>query len=337
MKIAYFELGFTSFFEDYSINPKGYGGGPCFARWAKELMNDGDNEFYIFGPHKCFVNVSNFERVDRCIGLNDITLDLIRRKAPIDSLIFGLEDFDVVVHHHTCETINMGNLKIPQVHWSGFGRGDAGHHNNDYILLYTPGEKPVFGERYKYIKIGKPVPKFFERKGDRISPPYIFQCSRHDESMNSIEVAQQCLKHGIKGYFAGPINDGYELLNFIDNKTTFYFGLLPEDEKMNLSSMATLTTYLHKWETVFNQSVIESWSVGTPILANRVGFFNHVLKDGVNGFFYNGENFKECFDNAKNIKSEDCWKSAKEFSVEEMISSFKKAFEEIKEEWNYNV
>ena len=330
MKIAYFELGFTSFYEDYSTNPKGYGGGPVFARWAKELLNDENNLFVIFGPKECFQNLSDGERKDRCIALPEDGLKALRNKAPLDSIIGGLEDFDLVVHHHTCETINMGNLRMPLVHWSGFGRGDAGHPNNDYILLYTPGEKSCFGEKYKYIKIGKPVPKEFIKKisndGDT---PFVFQCSRHDDHMNTIEVAKNCLKHKIHGIFAGPIHNNYPLMDFIDNKTTFYLGAIDEKTKLEYTKKATLTTYLHKWETVFNQSVIESWSVGTPILANNVGFFKQVLKHGVNGFVYDGNNFKEAFEAASSLKQEDCWKSAREFSVEEMVASFKKAFEEI--------
>lgn len=331
MKICYIEAAYSgnAWYEDYSINPKGYGGGAVFARWGKELLNDAENEFIIFGPEECFANMGTDERKDKCVTLPPSVLQAIRLKLPIDQLISGLEIFDLIVHHHTCETINIGNLTMPQVHWSGFGRGDAGHPNNNWILLYTPGEKSVFGEKYKYIKIGKPVPKEFVSYKKE---PFIFQCSRHDESMNTIEVAQNCLRHGIKGIFAGPIHDNYPLMEYIDDKTTFYLGLISEEEKLEYTKRATLTTYLHKWETVFNQSVIESWSVGTPILANNVGFFRQVLRHFENGFIYDGDNFKGAFEGAKLLKQYDCWISAKEFSVEEMVASFKKAFKEIIEE-----
>ena len=329
MRIAYFELGFTSFYEDYSINPKGYGGGPVFGRWAKELLNDAENEFYIFGPAQCFANVGENERRDRCIALPEIALQLIRAKNPIDEIFTGLEEFDLVVHHHTCETINMGKLKIPQVHWSGFGRGDAGHPNNDWILLYTPWEKPIFGEKHKYIKIGKPVTKEFEKYDKE---PFIFQCSRHDDHMNTIEVAKNCLKYGIQGYFAGPIHNGYPLMEHIDSKTTHYLGLISEESKLDYTRRASLTTYLHNWETVFNQSVIESLSVGTPILAKQVGFFKYILRDGLNGFVYDGTNFEVAFKKSCYISQKYCWLSAKDYSVEEMVASFKKAFKEIIEE-----
>jgi glycosyltransferase involved in cell wall biosynthesis len=150
--------------------------------------------------------------------------------------------------------------------------------------------------------------------------------------MNTIEVAKNCLEHNILGVFAGPIHNNYPLKDYIDGYTTRYVGMVSEEDKLEFTKHATLTTYLHKWETVFNQSVIESWAFGTPILANNVGFFKQVLKHGVNGFVYDGKNFKEAFDAASSLKQEDCWKSAREFSVEEMVASFKKAFEEIIEE-----
>lgn len=329
MKIGYFELCYSEgWFEDYSINPKGYGGGAVFARWGKEMLNDADNEFILFGPEEAFRNFGPNERRDKCVALPHSVLKAIRLKLPIDQLISGLEIFDLIVHHHTCETINMGNLKMPQVHWSAFGKGDAGHPNNNYTLLYTPGEKSSFGEKYKYIKIGKPVGPLEYT----VKQPYIFQCSRHDDHMNTREVAQNCLKYGIKGYFGGPIHNNYGLMEFIDNKTTFYLGLISEEEKLLMTKFATLTTYLHKWDTVFNQSVIESWALGTPILANNVGFFKYTLKHGINGFAYDGSNFKEAFDGAAMIDQKSCWLTAKEYSVEEMVASFKKAFEEIIQE-----
>lgn len=335
MKIAYFKLGYSEgWYEDYSINPKGYGGGAVFARWAKELLNDADNEFIIFGPEQCFANLGENERKDKCVALRPDLLKALRLKLPIDQLIGGLEIFDLIVHHHTCETINMGDLKMPQVHWSGFGRGDAGHPNNDWILLYTPGEKPCFGEKYKYIKIGKPVSKEFPIYPTKYTgeEPFVFQCSRHDDHQNTIEVAKNCLTYDIKGYFAGPIHNNYPLMEYIDNKKTFYLGLISEEEKLDYTRKARLTTYLHNWDTVFNQSVIESWSVGTPILAYNRGFFKYTLKDRVNGFIYNGENFYDSFQRSIIINPYDCWLSAKEFSVEEMVASFKKAFKEIIEE-----
>ena len=47
MKIANIEL--FSPYEDYSISPKNYGGGTCFAREAKLAWLNSDMDFSIFG------------------------------------------------------------------------------------------------------------------------------------------------------------------------------------------------------------------------------------------------------------------------------------------------
>lgn len=330
MKIAYFELGIVDYLEDYSISPKVYGGAPTFGRWAKELLNDSQNEFWIFGPERSFSNVKESERRDRCVIIKPASLEAIRAKQPITDHIPGIERFDIICHHHTYEWINKGRLNTPVVHWSGFGTGECGHPKNDYTLLYTPKAESRFGERFKRVKIGKPVSTTFQ---DSTKEPFIFQCTRHDYHMGSVEVAKQCLKNGIKGYFAGPISDGCDLKDFIDNQTTFYLGILDEESKIGWTKRATLTTYLHNWDTPFNLSVIESLAVGTPILANNRGFFQYILKDGVNGFFFDGSNFAQCFERAKSLSQKACWETAKEYSVEEMVGSFKKAFEEILNEW----
>ncbi len=62
MKIAYFELGVADFYEDYSINTKGYGGGLCFAKYAKQSFNNENDTFILFGdPH----GQNHFERITK--------------------------------------------------------------------------------------------------------------------------------------------------------------------------------------------------------------------------------------------------------------------------------
>ena len=96
-----------------------------------------------------------------------------------------------------------------------------------------------------------------------------------------------------------------------------------------IKAMVTDSTYLHKWNPPFNLSVIESLAQGTAILANKVGFFNYFLKDGTNGFEYNGSNFASCYEKALDINQYDCWLSANEYSSEEMLKSFYNNLNEI--------
>ena len=328
MKIAYFDLGYSH--EQYGLCPTKYGGGGVAARYLKE---DPDIEFHIFAQKKSFLNVSFLERVDRCHSLPDNILQAIMNGHSLDS-IFNMSDFkfDIILHPHTCASINRGSFKGPVVHFCGFD-GTAGHHLNDYILLYDDTFSPKFGEKPKYIRIGKPVPEKFNFYP---KAPYIFQCSRHDDHMNSIEVAKNCSENHIHGYFAGPIHGSYPLMEYIDNKYTYYLGEIDESTKLGYYRHATLFTLLHKWNPPFNQSVIEAQAQGTAILVNNQGpFFNKYLKHEINGFDYSKISFREAFEKASNISQKACWESAREYDVSVMVNSFKKALSDIHKEWYF--
>ena len=324
LKIACFDLGYAE--EDYAItNAKKYGGGAVVGRYFKQLDN-----FHLFASEKSFENLDENDRKENCFILPQKAMDYLKQGYPIDNLISNINDYDIILHGHThfsfTKTIN---LKKPIVHWAGFG-GDCGHPSNNYILLYRESFAPHYGEKHKYVKIGKDVPKDFEKNDERDG---VFQCTQHVQVFDTISIAKECIKYGIKGYFAGPIRD-YPLMDFIDNKNTFYLGILSEQDKLNYTKKANLYTLPLTWDVAFNQSAIEANGLGTPILTRKVGWFNEYVKDGVNGFFYNDNNFIDIYNKAKNIDQKACWLSAKEYSIEEMIKTFYKSFNEIHHEWN---
>lgn len=326
IRVAYFDLGFSK--EQYGLQPTKYGGGAVLARYLKE---DPTIDFFVFAPSESFENVARSERGDRCISLPKAVCEALRLGYPI-SEIGGLDvsQFDLIVHPHTCETINRGKYRGPIVHFCGFD-GSAGHPGNDYVLFYDDSFIPKFGEKPKYVRIGKPVPQIFV---PNVKADYVFQCSRHDEAMNSIEAARACLESGIHGYFAGPIHGGYPLLQYIDNRTTFYLGEVDESTKLGYCRHAKLFTLLHNWDVPFNQSVIEAQGQGTPIFVRPRGpFFAKYLKDGINGFSCEKHSFIEAFNNSLSIDQKKCWESARAYDVEIMTESFKKAFYEIYQEW----
>jgi glycosyltransferase involved in cell wall biosynthesis len=327
MKIAYFDLGFSN--ESYALNANRYGGAAVVGRHMKQIK---DIDFTIIAPQESFDEFSDEDRKERCFPLDKKLLQLIAKGYPVDKIINGLDKYDFIMHMQTCLSINKGSLKLPVVHLSGFSE-TAGHPNNDYILLYLNSFKPIFGEKAKYIKLGKQVPNEFK---EALKEDYIYQVSRHDDHMNSIEVAKFCLENKTKGVFAGPIHGDYQLLKYIDNKYTFYVGTISEKEKMELHSKARLFCLLHKWDVPFNQSVIEANGVGTPILVNDQGpFFKQYVKEGKNGFLYNGTNLMQAYQNSFKVDQKECWLSAREYSIEEMIKSILQALKEIKQEWNY--
>lgn len=323
MKIAYFDLGFSK--EEYGLRPTKYGGGAVAARYLKE---DPDIDFQIFAPAESFANVSRSEKGgSKCFVIPEHVAKAFRSGLPISEVDgFDVNSFDIVMHPHTCETLQRGSYRGPIVHFCGFG-GDAGHPGNDYILFYDRSFSPMFGEKPKYVTIGKPVPKHF------IPSPradFVFQCSRHDSFMNSIEIAKECLRFKIPAYFAGPIRDGYNLLEYIDNRTTFYLGEIDEDVKLGYYRHARMFTLLPTWNVPFNQSVIEAQGQGTPIFVRPRGpFFSKYLRHGINGFSSEKCSFLEAFELSRDLSQAACWQSALPYDVSRMVESFKAAFREI--------
>lgn len=324
MRVAYFDLGYSR--EQYGLQPTRYGGGAVLARYMKE---DPDIEFHVFAPAEAFENVGPGERADRCIALSGPTLDALKRGAPLGG--WRMEQYDLVLHPHTCATLNRGSYRGPIVHFCGFG-GDAGHPGNDYILLYDLSFRAQFGERAKYVTIGKPVPA--QWPGYEGREPMVVQVSRHDDHMGSVNLAQQCLREGFKGVFAGPIHPGCKLMDHIDGKTTVYLGEISEADKLALYRRASLCGFLFQWDPPFNQTIIEAQGQGCPIYVNNRGpFLARYLQHGRNGFDAAEQSLWTAHTAADKDMSFASWRAAKAYDVPVMLASFKRAFEEIVAEW----
>ncbi len=328
MKVAYFDLGFSA--EQYGLQPTRYGGGAVVARYLKE---DPAVDFYVFAPAEAFDNMAATERRDRCVVLPPMLCELLRngQYSITDMLISN--HFDLVLHPHTCATIRRGSYRGPIVHWSGFD-GSAGHPGNDYVLLYDPSFRAQFGERAKYVTIGKPVPDTWSRSAWESKEKMVFTCSRHDTHMNTIELAKRCLAEGFKGVFAGPIHNGYPLMDHIDRITTTYLGEIDEPTKMDLHRRAALYGMTHDWEVPFNQSIIEAQGQGTPIYTYPKGpFLKSYLQHGRNGFDASVYSLNTAYAAADVDVSYASWCAAIPYGVGPMVASFKAAFTEIVDEW----
>ena len=66
MKICYLDLQINQPPEDYAINAKRYGGAACFARYAKILLNNEKDNFFIYGSKSNFENVGKDENKENC-------------------------------------------------------------------------------------------------------------------------------------------------------------------------------------------------------------------------------------------------------------------------------
>jgi hypothetical protein len=79
MRILYFDLNCSGdFFESYSCNPKRYGGGGAFARWAKEILNKNNNIFKIIAPRQCFNELQDWENKNSCQPIDDVLMEVSR-------------------------------------------------------------------------------------------------------------------------------------------------------------------------------------------------------------------------------------------------------------------
>lgn len=318
MKIAYFDLHKNEVHEDYSIFPKRYGGAATFARHAKQVLNNKEYSFKIFAMAESFSSytkedINNF----RILSLEEI--HKINNFEPVVDIFPELKDYDIFMFHHDYFSLNNINSKAKNIYWPLVSNSTC-HPNNDLMLLYSPNLRCFKHPRTKVdlFRIGVDVPKNFEfyNKED-----LIFQCTQHVDTFGSIEVAKECLKHGYKAIFAGPIFSDYKLMDYIDNKYTFYIGQISQEEKISFYKKAKFSTYLHKHETPFNLTLIESMAYGVIPICTKNNFFKSIIIPKYNGFFYD-ENIVSLLKQDFNSMQINCYATAITFSKEEMIKSF---------------
>lgn len=323
MKVAYLDLS-PGIFEDYSLNPKKYGGGRAFAALLKQKK-----WFDIFADPICFENFSDLDRADSAKFINANIRKEIMEGGPLIAFIPRLKDYDLIIHSHTSIYLNTEGLKCKQAVWS-VGYLEQIHERHEHLLLYNDYQAPQIKNPntkiHKFV-LGKPIPNFKKI----LKENYIFQCSRHNDIFNSAFVAQFCITNGITGIFAGPIDGNYPLLNYIDNKHTFYYGQISEELKLLLTARARLYTLIHTgWPTPMNLSALEALSVGTPVACNPIGFWPSLIKENNNGFYVNSaESLKSAWDSAPSILQEHCYITACSYNHDKMINSLCSVFEEI--------
>lgn len=323
MKIAYLDLS-PGIFEDYSLNPKRYGGGRAFAALLKQYK-----WFDIFADKACFENYTEIDRAKSCFYFSLEQRQAVLSGAPLLSLLPKLLEYDIIIHSHTNNYLNTEGLKAKQIVWS-VGYLEQIHEKHTDLLLYNDYQAPQIKNpnlRIHKFVLGKQISRFQKQEKEN----YIFQCSRHTGIFNSIGVAQFCNAYGIKGVFAGPIDEGYPLLQVIDNKNTFYLGQISEEHKLLLTARARLYTMIHTgWPTPFNLSAVEALSLGTPVVCNPIGFWPTLIQHNVNGFYLTEsfDQLKSAWDSAPSIPQESCYISASYHSQDRMISSLRTVFDE---------
>jgi hypothetical protein len=319
MKISYIDLNHHDFYESYSINPNRYGGGRVFASWAKELLPD----FHIYSTEQSFKDLTDDENKKNCHIISQEQINHLKNGAKLSEIIPDTNDSNAILHHFTQIYINTDRLQFV---WS-VGLNEYINPKHSYLMLYSrKRQNPIISNPNTLIfdiTIGTNIPDVFINNDKE---NFIFQCTRHNSMFGSSIVANYCNKNNIKAYFAGPIDNGYDLLNYINNKDTFYLGQISEQDKIEFTKKARLCTFLHDWQTPFNLSAIDSLGNGTPILATNIGFWPDLIKKNINGFIidrHNENQFLDAWEESNKINQIDCYNTVyPKYSIKNMLESF---------------
>lgn len=74
------------------------------------------------------------------------------------------------------------------------------------------------------------------------------------------------------------------------NPNIIYLGSLPYSEASQEMSQAKCLIFPSQWHEPFGRTIIESFSVGTPVIGSRQGGVTELITDGLNGFTYEAAN-----------------------------------------------
>lgn len=321
MKIAYIDLNHPDFFEDYSYEPRRYGGGRIIPGPLMEKFNN----FFIFSDIRSFSNVRQ-DKLKQCRNLDWDARRSIRDGARLKDIIPNAEEYDLFFHANTNIHLNLDGLNAKQAVWSVGWSETINPLNKNVFFFDEQHQQPIMtatDHNISKIIIGPRLEPFQEYPKEDL----IFQCTRHEKCFQSIEVAQLALKYKIKTVFAGPMQNGYPLPNYIDNITTFYLGQISNAEKISWNKRAKFNTQLQSWPTCATLSAKESLSYGSAIISLPIGGWPDFIKQGVNGFIINSENdFVNAWAARDSISQRNCYATAEEHSEDKMIETLQSAF-----------
>ena len=316
MNIAYIDMNLDDTVEDYHHSPKRYGGGRII---ASALLYRLDT-FDIYSNSESFVNIEELKK-KQCFSLDNFARQKIKNGDNIKKYIPNCDKYDIFFHHFSNVFLNLeGCRSQKQAVWP-VGWMEQINPNTKNVLLFDHiGQEPQMSATHKIfeIVIGPKFEEFKEYEKEDI----IFQCSRHFHLYQSIAVAQLALKYNIKTYFAGPIENTYPLMDFIDNKNTFYLGVVDSETKQDFYKRAKFNTQFQNYPISATLAGKEASSYGCGILACPVGGWNSFIKEGLNGFFINNEiDFINAWEKRNELKQQNCYNLALPHSEENMINS----------------
>lgn len=322
--------------EDYSINPKRYGGGAAAARFLK-LRIPG---FVLAAKKEGF---ENFTEADRPRGEDSYKQEWVipesvyprlhsgePAKQVFGSLGYDISDFDLIVTHNRGLRIETEGLKAKYVSWATGGFEEV-HPSVEYLLTYNDHQHPkITSPKTKIgrVVLGKPIPNFdLTERGN-----FIFQCSAIQDCFSCQEVVNFAQKLKIPLILAGPMRMD---LKWIDSEYINYLGEISEEQKIKLLKKCRLTTLLHKGHTCFSLSAVEALSVGAPVACYNKLFWPDLISENT-GFFIDPKNFEKsmlkAYECAPKLNNFDIYLSSFRHSEEQMCLSFMYNFRAILED-----
>lgn len=330
MKILYLDLNHHDLIEDYSRFPNVYGGGRCVPAELMPYLNDNGHYCEIWGDLKCFQNVEEKYK-PFCKELSYLDKESLRKGSP---LLNWSSDFDIVLHNFHGSKINCQGVKTKDAVWL-VGYGEHVNSANSRIILYNDYQHPkIYNQNTKIYKarIGVPIPEFQEYKKE----DFIFSCHRQTQTFGAEEMMHIAHKHQLKYITSGPKDSSFpDIMEFVDNQHVKYLGVIDESTKIEHFKRAYCSVYLHSWQTPMNLSACQALSYGTPIIANNIGFWSSLVKNGENGFLVSSEDeFLEALKNVTRISQKSCYNSVLEYSSDVMVQEYVKVFEQILNENN---
>lgn len=330
MKICNLDLN-DGWNENVTNCPK-YGGGNAISRAALDLLNDKDfphNEFWIYAGDSAFVTDQPWDDKGRCVSITEEDKAKLRSGEPVKNIIKNAERFEIFLHNYHNISLNLEGLEGVEVCWL-VGTQEAPNPKIKHILLYSAKyQAPIIQNpdtKTYPIQIGRKIPKFAPRdKGN-----YIVAIHRHWKQFRSIEIAEYCKANKINCFMAGPISNGYELLNHVDGKYVKYLGEIGEDIKHELFQSARLALFISDWPNPFSLGAIEANANGCGIVCKNHGFWPSYVKDGLNGFMVQSEHeIKSCYENSAYLNQLTMWQAANQFNDIRMVRSVTDALHEV--------
>ncbi len=304
--------------ESYILNARKYGGASQPAKYLLDRYDD----FYIFASEKSFEGVSDRLK-PHCFFTTPDQRKAIRDGAVVENVLPKIKELNpqILFHHHVEIQLN---TKYKNGAWSiGFGEHCK---QKEALFLYNEFQNPqiyVHPKNVYKVVLGKEIKPFEYKQKEN----FIFQCSRHCESFNTKWINFICTKNKIPFFFAGPKDQGYEIL---ENDYCKYLGILNEEEKLHYYSLSICSPLVHSWPTPFSLSAIEALSCNTPLIVADVGFWRSLIEPGINGFYVRDEeSFISAYYKCKELDQRKIYETCLPYSIDNMLNSFYAAFQDI--------